>query len=54
MGKVKSPALKARLGKALKQNRRIPLFAIATTNRRVTQNIKRRVWRTHKLKMKEE
>ncbi|MFH1094968.1 MAG: 50S ribosomal protein L39e [Candidatus Micrarchaeota archaeon] len=47
----KSPVKKARLGKALKQNRRIPLFVIAKTNRRVTQNNSRRAWRSSKLKM---
>ncbi len=49
MGRTKSSYKKARLGKALKQNRRLPLFAAAKTNRRVTQNLKRRNWKTQKL-----
>jgi large subunit ribosomal protein L39e len=52
MSRIKTPELKARLGKKLKQNRRVPLFAIAKSNRRVVQNIERRHWRTRKLKMK--
>ncbi len=54
MSRNKSAALKSRLGKKIKQNRRVPLFAIAKTNRRVSQNVKRRSWRSRKLKMKEE
>ncbi|MFA5105680.1 MAG: 50S ribosomal protein L39e [Candidatus Micrarchaeia archaeon] len=48
MGK-KSAQKKARLGKALKQNRRLPIFAVAKTNRRISQNQKRRSWKTQKL-----
>lgn len=47
----KTPKLKARLGKAGKQNRRIPLFVIAKTNREVQYNPSRRGWRTQKLKV---
>jgi large subunit ribosomal protein L39e len=54
MSRVKSPQKKATLGKKLKQNRRVPLFAIAKSNRRVTQNIERRHWRSRKLKLKVE
>lgn len=43
---------KATLGKMIKRNRRIPLFVIAKTNRKVTQNRERRVWRSQKLKMR--
>ncbi|MFH1285348.1 MAG: 50S ribosomal protein L39e [Candidatus Micrarchaeota archaeon] len=50
MGK-KSPEKKARLGKALKTNRRIPVFVIAKTNRKVTQNSERRSWKHNKLKL---
>ncbi len=50
MGK-KTPKAKATLGKMIKRNRRIPLFVIAKTNRRVVQNRERRAWRTQKLKM---
>ncbi len=52
MSKIKSARKKATLGKAMKQNRRIPLFVIAKTNRRVTQNSERRNWRTQKLNMR--
>ncbi len=52
MSKVKTQRKKATLGKHIKQNRRIPLFVIAKTNRRVTQNRERRSWRTQKLKMR--
>ena len=51
MGRSKTPKLKATLGKMMKQNRRIPIFVIAKTNRRVIQNRERRNWRTQKLKM---
>lgn len=50
MSKVKSPRKKALLGKALRSNRRMPLFVIAKTNRKVTQG-KRRHWRNQKLKV---
>ena len=46
----KTPQRKARLVKALSKNRRIPVFVIAKTNRRITQNTERRNWRTQKLK----
>jgi large subunit ribosomal protein L39e len=48
----KTPRVKSTLGKMIKQNRRIPLFVIAKTNRRVVQNRERRSWRTQKLKMR--
>ncbi len=51
MGKIKSRSTKAQLGRALKQNRRVPVFVIAKTNRRVSQNSERRHWRTQKLKL---
>ncbi|MEM4348496.1 MAG: hypothetical protein QXN37_02910 [Candidatus Anstonellaceae archaeon] len=52
MSRIKSPTVKATLGKMIKRNRRIPLFVIAKTNRRVVQNFERRSWRTQKLKMR--
>ncbi|MEM4633616.1 MAG: hypothetical protein QW275_00490 [Candidatus Anstonellaceae archaeon] len=52
MSRVKSSKTKATLGKMIKRNRRIPLFVIAKTNRRVVQNRERRNWRTQKLKMR--
>lgn len=50
--KAKSSALKTRLAKAIKQNRRVPLFRIARTHRRVQRNPKTRHWRNQKLKLK--
>ncbi len=41
---------KLRLAKALKQNRRIPLWVIVKTNRRVIRNPKRRHWRRTKIR----
>jgi large subunit ribosomal protein L39e len=52
MSRVKTPKTKATLGKMMKRNRRIPIFVIAKTNRRITQNIFRRHWRNQKLKMR--
>jgi len=49
VGRIKSALKKSMLGKRLKQNRRVPLFAVAKTNRRVTVNRKRREWRRQKL-----
>ena len=52
MSKIKTARVKATLGKMIKQNRRMPLFVIAKTNRKVTQNREARNWRTQKLKMR--
>lgn len=52
MSRIKTPRTKATLGKMIKRNRRIPLFVIAKTNRRVTQNRERRQWRSQKLNMR--
>jgi len=52
MSKIKTARAKATLGKMIKRNRRIPLFVVAKTNRRVVQNRERRNWRTQKLKMR--
>lgn len=52
MSRIKTPKTKATLGKMIKRNRRIPLFVIAKTNRKVTQNSERRNWRSQKLKMR--
>ncbi|MEM3399430.1 MAG: 50S ribosomal protein L39e [Candidatus Micrarchaeia archaeon] len=51
MGK-KSAEKKARLGKKLRQNRRVPIFVMAKTNRKVKRNVKARNWRARKLKLK--
>ncbi len=45
--------MKGRLGRKMKQNRRVPLFVIAKTNRKVTQNVRRRSWRSNKMQLKE-
>ncbi len=52
MSKIKTERAKATLGKMIKRNRRIPLFVIAKTNRKVVQNRERRAWRSQKLKMR--
>jgi large subunit ribosomal protein L39e len=49
----KTQKKKAMLGKKNKQNKRIPLFVVAKTKRKVTANNKTRQWRTKKLKIKE-
>ena len=52
MGSRKSAAKKAVISKKLKQNRRIPIFVIAKTNRKVTVNSERRNWRVKKLNIR--
>jgi large subunit ribosomal protein L39e len=52
MARVKSFAKKQALAKALRQNRRMPIFVMARTKRRVTRNTKTRNWRNKKLKLK--
>ncbi len=52
MGK-KSQKKKARLGKKLKQNRRIPVLATLRTHRRVQYNRAQRSWRNKKLRIKD-
>lgn len=49
MSHNKSPEKKRVLTKARKQNRRIPLFVIARTKRRVMRNPRTRNWRSKKL-----
>ena len=51
MGSVKSKKEKDALVKAKKQNRRMPVWVVAKTNRRVVQNKERRHWRRNKLKL---
>ncbi len=53
MGRSKTATLKARLGRKMKQNRRVPLFVVARTARRVSQNVRRRSWRSDKMDLKE-
>jgi large subunit ribosomal protein L39e len=40
---------KKRLGKATRQNRRLPVFVAIRTKRKITHNSRRRAWRTQKL-----
>ncbi len=47
----KTPLKKARLAHAQGTNRRIPVFVVAKTNRKVMQNRERRNWRTQKLRL---
>jgi len=50
MARNKPLAKKLRLAKAAKQNRRVPVWVIVKTNRRVMTHPKRRYWRRTKLK----
>ncbi len=50
MARNKPLAKKLRLAKAAKQNRRIPVWVIVKTNRKVMTHPKRRLWRRTKLK----
>ncbi|AEH06625.1 50S ribosomal protein L39e [Methanothermococcus okinawensis] len=50
MSSIKPHAKKLRLGKALKQNRRVPLFAVAKTKGKVRNHPKMRNWRRNNLK----
>ncbi len=52
MSRNRSKAKKAVLTKALLQNRRMPIFVIARTARRVSRNSKTRNWRSEKMKIK--
>ncbi len=49
MTRNKTPALKRVLSKAARTNRRIPIFVIAKTKRRITRNQSRRNWRARKI-----
>ncbi len=50
MARNKPLGLKIRLMKAVKSNRRVPGWVMVKTDRRVTQNYKRRSWRRSNLK----
>ncbi len=52
MSRVKSAERKKKLGKAARQNRRIPIFVAAKTKRKITQNRLQRNWRKDKLDLK--
>ena len=53
MGK-KSGEKKKKLAKAKRKIKRIPAFVMIRTKRKVTQNRRRRDWRTDKLRIGEE
>jgi len=50
MTRNKPHAMKSRLLKAGKQNRRVPAWVMMKTNRQFLRHPKRRNWRTSKLK----
>jgi large subunit ribosomal protein L39e len=50
MSSTKPPAMKARLNKDTKQNRRVPAWVMIRTNRQFLRHPKRRSWRVSKLK----
>ncbi len=52
MSRYKTMELKLKLAKALRQNRRLPVFVVARTKRKITFNKKTRNWRRRKLKIK--
>ncbi|MFA4946669.1 MAG: 50S ribosomal protein L39e [Candidatus Micrarchaeia archaeon] len=52
MSRVKTEEKKKALGRLLRQNRRVPIFVMARTRRRVTRNVKSRNWRSRKLDLK--
>ena len=49
----KSKKKKDILSRAVRMNRRIPIFVVARTNRRVSRNLSTRHWRGTKMKIKE-
>ena len=53
MGK-KSLTKKKRLGKAGRKTRRMPMFVVIRTKRKVSQNRNTRKWRTDKLRIEDE
>ncbi len=52
MATNKSKEKKDALSKAGRVNRRIPIFVVARTKRRVSRNLLSRHWRTTKMKLK--
>jgi ribosomal protein L39E len=50
----KSPYKKKRLGKKLKQSRRMPLLVTLRTHRRMSQNRYARNWRSQKMRIEDE
>ncbi|MEW5955344.1 MAG: 50S ribosomal protein L39e [Candidatus Micrarchaeota archaeon] len=52
MARNKSAEKKALLSKAVRRNRRLPIFVIAKTARKLTRNPRARSWRYRRLKIK--
>jgi ribosomal protein L39E len=50
MAKHKHPALKKRLGRAGRMRRRAPVWVMVKTGGRIRGSIKRRSWRTQRIK----
>ncbi|MFH0927681.1 MAG: 50S ribosomal protein L39e [Candidatus Micrarchaeota archaeon] len=50
----KTSKKKSMLGKKNRQNKRMPIFVVAKTKRKVVSSNRRRDWRSRKLKIKEE
>ncbi|MCL2510262.1 MAG: 50S ribosomal protein L39e [Methanomassiliicoccaceae archaeon] len=50
MSSTKPPAMKGRLSKKTKQNRRVPAWVMMRTNRQFVRHPKRRSWRMTRLK----
>ena len=50
MSSTKAPAMKQRLNKKDKQNRRVPAWVMIRTNRQFLRHPKRRSWRMSKIK----
>lgn len=50
---IKTPKKKARLARAMKSNRRVPIFVIAKTNRKVRYPTRNRNWRHNRLQIKD-
>ncbi len=53
MGSIKSKQKKARLSKAAKSSKPVPIFVRLRTGRRVSTTPARRHWRSQKLKSRE-
>ena len=53
MATNKTKERKTKLSKYLNQNRRVPVFVMMKTRRRVTRNPRSRNWRFKKLKLKD-
>lgn len=52
MASNKSKEKKDYLSKKTRQNRKVPLFVVARTAKKVSRNSKSRQWRSEKLKLK--